>query len=391
MCTLLVVDDESLERQAIRQIIKREELPMEVVGEAASGDVAVELAETLKPDVVLLDIRMPGLNGIEVMKRLRGFLPDCRIIILTAFDEFQYAREAVQWGAFNYLLKPVRPSELVRVLVTAAEQVREEKQQRAEAERLRQQAKMQAQQAAPLLRLNLFAESVQVNPSGVLVSMERSLLEKIRCGERQEAQTGLKALLDEALERWDSLEMVKTYLVELLILLSRSAMEGGAQLDRLSLSDRERIEGLLACRSKEDCRAWTETTLESLFDSMVDNRSSANRRLINRACEFINANCQRNLSLEEVARSAHLSPYYFSRIFKTEKGCNFVDFLTNARMEKAKKLLTDTDYNLIQIASQVGYQDSSYFCRVFRKETGMTPNRYRKEMRRGGGPQAMTK
>ncbi|MBM7866969.1 response regulator [Heliobacterium gestii] len=391
MCTLLVVDDESLERQAIRQIIKREDLAMEVVGEAASGDDAVALAETVRPDVVLLDIRMPGLNGIEVMKRLRGFLPDCRIIILTAFDEFQYAREAVQWGAFNYLLKPVRPAELVRVLATAADQVREEGEKRAEAERLRHQAKLQAQNAAPLLRLNLFAESVHITPSGVLVSMERSLLEKIRCGERREAQAGLQALLDEALQRWDSLETVKTYLVELLILLSRSAMEGGAQLNRLSLSDRERIEGLLACRTKEDCRAWTERTLESLFDSMVDNRSSANRRLINRACEYITANCQRNLSLEEVARSAHLSPYYFSRIFKTEKGCNFVDFLTNARMERAKKLLTDTDNNLIQIAGQVGYQDSSYFCRVFRKETGMTPNRYRKEMRRGNFTQAISK
>ena len=114
---------------------------------------------------------------------------------------------------------------------------------------------------------------------------------------------------------------------------------------------------------------------------MLENRNSMNLRVMNKACEYIVANCHRNLPLEEVAQTVHLSPFYFSRLFKKEKGFNFADFITRVRLDRAKKLLLDPDYTVVRIATEVGYQDASYFCRVFRQAMGMTPNQYRQELR----------
>jgi two-component system response regulator YesN len=74
----------------------------------------VEIAAKERPDIIVMDIRIPGINGLEAIRRIKRFMPECAIIILTAFDEFNYAREAVTLGAAEYLLKPVRPQELAQ-------------------------------------------------------------------------------------------------------------------------------------------------------------------------------------------------------------------------------------------------------------------------------------
>lgn len=123
-------------------------------------------------------------------------------------------------------------------------------------------------------------------------------------------------------------------------------------------------------------------SLDHFMDNMLENRSSMNVRVINRACDYIVKNCHRNISLEEVAQTVHLSPFYFSRLFKKEKGYNFADFITQVRLDRAKKMLQSTDYTVVRIAAEVGYQDASYFCRVFRHGLGITPNQYRNGLRK---------
>jgi two-component system response regulator YesN len=107
-----------------------------------------------------------------------------------------------------------------------------------------------------------------------------------------------------------------------------------------------------------------------------------NARVINKASDYIVKNCHKNLSLEEVAHTVHLSPFYFSRLFKAEKGMNFVEFLTKARIERAKRMLKYPDQTIARIALECGYQDASYFCRVFRQEVNVTPNQYRAASRK---------
>ncbi|MDF2572935.1 MAG: two component transcriptional regulator, AraC family [Sporomusa sp.] len=123
MYKLLVVDDEQLERQAIRFIIDRQCPEIVVVGEASDGLLAVQVAARVQPDIILMDIQMPKMNGLDAAKRIRDILPDTKVIMLTAADNANYIKEAAQLGVAEYTLKPVRPDKLVRILHDISAQV----------------------------------------------------------------------------------------------------------------------------------------------------------------------------------------------------------------------------------------------------------------------------
>lgn len=116
---LLIVEDEALERKALNIILKRSLDMVSVVGEAKNGKEAVELSKRLKPDIILMDIEMPELNGLDAQKEIKTFLPYSKTIILTAYDSFDFARNAIRLGVFDYILKPVQPNVLVKVITEA--------------------------------------------------------------------------------------------------------------------------------------------------------------------------------------------------------------------------------------------------------------------------------
>lgn len=113
---VLICDDEPLERDVLSLIIERSSLPFKTVGEAKNGFDAVEKAEKLNPDVVLMDIKMPGKDGLKASEEIKNLLPNTKIIIITAYDEFEFVKEALKIGSVDYLLKPIRPEEFIAVL-----------------------------------------------------------------------------------------------------------------------------------------------------------------------------------------------------------------------------------------------------------------------------------
>ncbi len=119
MTTVLLVDDQALLRMGFRLVIESEP-DLEVVGEAADGAVAVEQVASLHPDVVLMDIRMPGTDGIEATRRVVAEHPSSRVLVLTTFDVDEYAFAALRAGASGFLLKNARPDELVDAIRTVA-------------------------------------------------------------------------------------------------------------------------------------------------------------------------------------------------------------------------------------------------------------------------------
>jgi DNA-binding NarL/FixJ family response regulator len=110
MITVLLADDQALVRAGFRSLLRRD--PFRVVGEAATGDEAARAARTLGPDVVLMDIRMPGMDGIEATRRITASLPDCRVIILTTFETDEHVFAALRAGASGFLTKEVEPRDL---------------------------------------------------------------------------------------------------------------------------------------------------------------------------------------------------------------------------------------------------------------------------------------
>lgn len=117
MPKLLIVDDMPLITSTIKKIIIKYKLPFQSIMEAANGIEAVERAREFKPDIALLDIRMPGLDGLEAAAQIKQELPSIQIVFLTAYDDFSYVQKALQLGARDYLLKPVRPNQLRTLLL----------------------------------------------------------------------------------------------------------------------------------------------------------------------------------------------------------------------------------------------------------------------------------
>lgn len=124
MFKVLIIDDEEIIREGLRSVINWASFDCTLVGEAEDGDEGIEMVGALKPDLVFTDIRMPGLNGLEMISKIKELKLECKIIILTGFRDFTYAQEAVRLGAFRFLLKPTKTEELTLVIEDAIKEIK---------------------------------------------------------------------------------------------------------------------------------------------------------------------------------------------------------------------------------------------------------------------------
>ncbi len=119
----MIIDDEESARKLLRALVNWDEIGMEVVGEAASGIEAINVIDELKPDIVFVDISMPFMNGIEFTEVATERYPNLVIIIMTAIDQFEYARKCVSLPVFEYMLKPMVRAEVLKTLKRAGEKL----------------------------------------------------------------------------------------------------------------------------------------------------------------------------------------------------------------------------------------------------------------------------
>ncbi|MFE5323805.1 response regulator [Paenibacillus sp. NPDC056579] len=136
MYKVMIVEDEWLVREGLKQTIPWEQVGCELVGEAGDGITALERIESLQPDILLSDIRMPGLSGIELAQRITERLPKLKIVFLTGFDDFVIAQKAIKLGAADFILKPTNPDELMEVFGRIKAKLDEERANREQSERL---------------------------------------------------------------------------------------------------------------------------------------------------------------------------------------------------------------------------------------------------------------
>lgn len=115
MRKILIADDERIERQGIRSLLERKDYNLEIL-EASNGKEALEIARSQKPDILLSDIKMPFMTGLELMEKVRQFDSEMAIIIFSGYSDFEYARLAIKYGVLGYVLKPVNPSEFYNVI-----------------------------------------------------------------------------------------------------------------------------------------------------------------------------------------------------------------------------------------------------------------------------------
>ncbi len=148
MYKVLIIDDESIIRKGIKNIINWKQLDCEVCADACDGIEGLELIKQHRPDIILTDIRMPGLDGISMIKQLKIVVPNAKVIILTGFRDFDYVHEAIKCGAFDFLLKPTKIEEITNVLTKAVKEFNEQKLKHLEVDKF----KRLYEQSIPVLR-----------------------------------------------------------------------------------------------------------------------------------------------------------------------------------------------------------------------------------------------
>ena len=207
---------------------------------------------------------------------------------------------------------------------------------------------------------------------------EQKLLSKVREGNLRESSALLNELLGYVfLSAGNNLATVKYRSVELCSLLSRAAIENGATSSQIFMLNNQFMQNMDNYRSTDElCYAMIEI-LTSFMECMFP-LASDNSKLMRDSMNYISAHFSEPLTLQEVASHMCLNPSYFSRVFKQSCGVTFKEYLTQVRMEEAKRLLGNTDYSLLDIAVAVGFENQSYFTSVFKKNTGLTPGQYRK-------------
>lgn len=214
--------------------------------------------------------------------------------------------------------------------------------------------------------------------TGYSVEIERELMGKVRIGDR----AGAKKLLNELLStvffyKAGDIEAMKARLMELAVLLSRAAAEGGGGLNKLFSLNYIFLTELSSLTTFEELCRWIIKVLDAFLDTVYETKNVKNAKILSEAMNYIRQNYSSDLTLEVVANTIYISPYYLSHLFKEELNITFVEYLTMVRIEEAKKLLADPSLSILAVASEVGYEDASYFSKVFKKVTGLSPNQYR--------------
>jgi two-component system, response regulator YesN len=135
---ILIADDEILERKAVAKILKGSKVDVTVIGEAQNGRIAIEMAHEHRPDIIFMDIKMPGTDGVQAVKEIKKFEPDIRFIMVSAFNTFEYAKEVMQQGVKEYILKPSSKKDLLDSLQRVADEILAERRAKEEQQSLRE-------------------------------------------------------------------------------------------------------------------------------------------------------------------------------------------------------------------------------------------------------------
>ncbi len=210
------------------------------------------------------------------------------------------------------------------------------------------------------------------------IEKERELLTAISRGDKKESQELLNGILGHIFfSSGQDTAVIRARVLELVVLLSRAALDGGADVERIFGLNFTYLNQIQRMHSVEDIALWLSRIMVRFTDLVFNLKDVKHADVIMKALKYINARYTEPLTLEEVASAVFLSPTYLSRIFNDEMKCRFTTYLNRLRIQRGKVLLRTTDTPLVDIAGLLGYEDQSYFTKVFKTLVGVSPGRYR--------------
>lgn len=212
---------------------------------------------------------------------------------------------------------------------------------------------------------------------------EKQLMEKVKIGDRTGAKEVLNMILASImLKDPGNIAVLKARMLELLSILGRSAVEGGVDISFMLEKNMDYINKVLQIDNQQDLCVWLTNALNDFIELVYSIQDKKRVSQIKPAIDFIKAHFNEQITLEDVARSAHLSVSRLSHVFKEQTGLTIIDYMTKVRVEYAKELLISTNKNCTEICFDTGYNNQSYFTRTFKEVAGVTPRQFREMNRR---------
>lgn len=210
------------------------------------------------------------------------------------------------------------------------------------------------------------------------IEKEKELLSLISMGDKAGSQKVLNEIFGHIFfSTGGNFEVIKARVLELIVLLSRAALEGGADIQQIFGLNYKYLIQINSFKTVEEMTFWLSKIMARFTDCVFNLTNVKHVDVIYRAVDYVKRNYMKKITLEEVASYVYLSPSYFSKIFKEEMGRNFNSYLNHIRIEMSKRLLLDDSIVLVDVSNIVGYEDQSYFSKVFKKVTGVSPGKYR--------------
>lgn len=398
MWKLVIADDEPKIRRGIENILNWSEFGIEIVGQAEDGEIALEIIKENRPDIILLDINMPFLNGLDLLQKLKEIGNNGIVIIISGYDDFSYAQKALQFNVFDYILKPVSKKNIEEIIIKVTNKLIE----RGKENNYLEWVKRQLAENKEVLQKTFFSEWFNNKLSDEQVLKEMSFFD-IEFGRN------IGIMVIKIVEKLNVEVSVRNWSIELLEFAIANILNDGfkdLELKYIFNDDKKNI--ILVSKINEmvwwisiakkiqkeiykylKCNVLIEQA--SVFNDVfkikdeymkIMNRVNEKKKcssMVLLAIKYIEDNYYLNeLSINYISNKLEVTSSYLSKLLKKETGLSFIDYLTKIRIEKAMYIMEDPAVKIYDVAELVGYSNQHYFCRAFKKVVGVSPTEYKR-------------
>jgi two-component system response regulator YesN len=422
MKKVMIVDDEFIVRVGIRSIIDWEENGYTVAAEAKSGEDALEKIASCHPDIVLTDLVMDNMDGLELIRVCAKRYPDIRFVVLSSYTDFEHVRSAMKLGARDYIFKPaINPEELLRLLNEICTREQEERSEnfhnkvldgviRENLPLIKYNLLQKCKHHAPLNQEEFLSQFQALDLHVDLLKPYVLLYMSIDNFARQRASGELKDLpliklsmeniIYELMGKKTGLEVFNHDGGDMVIFVNAESGPGDFFYDEnfrdWFLKIREYYKRYLGLEVSGTISPVINGAVElpevlNVCETTMRLRTGITwlwpynggvRNEIARAKEYVFEHMGEKIGVQGTAAHVGMSENYFSHLFKKETGIGFIDYVNHIRMEKAAELLENSDLKVADVAERIGINNPNYFSVLFKKLLGASPQEYRENCKK---------
>lgn len=356
MHKLMVVDDEKLILEGVKCILDWESLGVEIVAEATNGKIAIEKFKENPVDIIITDINMPVLTGLDLINEVKNIDPNVSFIVLSGYDEFSYAQKAISLGVDNYILKPIDDVELENTIIKICNKIKEKNENSNLEEQLNRILMSETECCNKYEKLTFEDEINMIN---------KLIIEKDRF-----------KIIDyiEQLFNNKNLNPKNFYDLSIKILLLIDKITSDFKINK-GVEDDSLITTIIKLfneKSRDNIKFFIILEIDELL-KLMDTSGEKYSPVIQQVLTKISKHYNEDLSLKVLANDFNINSSYLGQLFTKEVGISFSDYLNTQKNNKAKELILNTNMKINDIALKVGYTDTSYFYRKFKKHFGVSP------------------